>query len=189
MKIYTRTGDEGETGLCGGSRVSKSHDVVHTCGDIDETNSQLGCAISFSSDSESLAEVRQWLVEIQSDLFDLGSHVAASNSRKDDEVSIPITSQHIETLESRIDRCQEQLEPLKHFILPGGSQFASQLHLARTVCRRAERSIVSLVENNPQADLSPDLVYLNRLSDLLFVLARLANQIQGHAEPRWLGKS
>ena len=199
MKIYTRTGDEGETGLTGGSRVSKSHAVVRTCGEIDEANSHLGCAIAIAGetnagetnagDNSQLKEICGWVVQIQNDLFDLGSHVAASSHDRGDEVSIPITDGQIRQLEDWIDLCDDRLEPLRHFILPGGSPFASHLHLARTVCRRAERSLVGLVENGTTADLARDLIYLNRLGDLLFILARDANRIAGHPEPRWMGKS
>lgn len=189
MKIYTRTGDNGETGLPRGLRVSKSHAVVGACGDIDEANSHLGCAISIASDNATLNEVRGWLSRIQSQLFDLGSHVASSTGERAEEVSIPVTEEYIETLEAWIDQCQSRLEPLKHFILPGGSRFASHLHLSRTVCRRAERSIVRLIESGVTTDLSRDLVYLNRLGDLLFVLAREANRVEGHPETRWMGKS
>jgi len=188
MKIYTRTGDKGATGLIGGARVSKSNFVISVCGDVDETNCHLGCAMSLASDEPSLEPVRSQLIRIQSDLFDLGSRVASSNSENSKSVSIPVTDEHIATLESWIDQHQEKLEPLKTFILPGGSAVAAQLHLARAVCRRSERSLVSLIESGLAADLSQELIYLNRLGDLLFVLARMANQLVGQQETPWLGR-
>jgi len=189
MKIYTRTGDKGATGLIGGVRVSKSNPTILACGDVDETNCHLGCAVGLASGETQLEGLRSRLVQIQSDLFDLGSHVASSCNENSENVSIPVTDEHIAALESWIDLFQGQLEPLKTFVLPGGSQLAGQLHLARAVCRRAERSLVSLIESEPVADLSQDLIYLNRLGDLLFVMARSANQLVGQQETPWLGKS
>ena len=195
MKIYTRNGDKGETGLLGAVRVSKSHLVVETCGTIDEVNSYLGCVVSHLelADDNELADVKELdslncrsvLIRIQSELFDMGSRVAAALSDQPKTNPAAVDRASIERIESWIDGFDAKLPPLTRFILPGGSMAGSQLHLARTVCRRAERRLVSLVESGIQRDLSADLIYLNRLSDLLFVLARFANQEADREETPW----
>jgi len=190
MKIYTRNGDKGETGLLGAIRVSKSHLVIETCGTLDEVNSHIGCAIfqlpqvPATNDPDTL-EPRKVLNRIQCELFDLGSRVAAALS--DDPKTKPAARDphSIQRLESWIDHFDSQLPPLTCFILPGGSAAGSQLHLARTVCRTAERRLVSLLESDIERDLSVDLVYLNRLSDLIFVLARFANRLADCEETPW----
>jgi cob(I)alamin adenosyltransferase len=171
-KIYTRTGDAGTTGLGDGSRVAKDSLRVEAIGAVDELNSAIGVLLT-----EPLAQtVRQCLVDIQHDLFDLGG-----------ELSIPgyssITDAHVTRLEVTLDRFNAGLPALKEFILPGGSRAAAQCHVARTVCRRAERRLVSLVAVE---QLSPQLQrYLNRLSDLLFVLCRILNRDAGAADVYW----
>ncbi len=179
MKIYTKTGDTGMTGLYGGGRVSKSAPRISAYGDIDELNALLGLAAAQSDQDP----VKKTLKEIQSTLFVVGAQLA---SPKADPKIERITNAQIEFLERQIDVITETLPPLKTFILPGGSVTASTLHLARTVCRRAERSIVylSTVEGE---DVDRWLItYVNRLSDFLFTLARLANQLEKIADIPWV---
>ncbi len=171
-KVYTKTGDAGETALVGGTRVSKAHARVAAFGDVDELNSLLGVARTFLADQELDAE----LGRIQNELFILGADLASPLDvplRRVDETLV-------QELEQLIDRLLEELEPLQEFILPGGSQAGAFLHLARTVARRAERSVVALTEQEPIN--AHALVYLNRLSDYLFVAARVANRRAGVAE-------
>jgi cob(I)alamin adenosyltransferase len=171
-KIYTRTGDSGTTGLGDGSRVAKDHVRVEALGAVDELNSGVGLILA-----EPLGDdVRRLLTEIQHDLFDLGG-----------ELSIPgytrIQADHVSGLESALDNYNADLEPLKEFILPGGSRAGALCHLARTVCRRAERRVVALASNQ---SLSPYCQqYLNRLSDLLFVLSRVINRADGCGDVLW----
>ena len=171
-KIYTRTGDKGTTGLSDGSRVSKDHTRITAIGDIDELNSVIGIVLSQEIESN-LSNI---LTNIQHTLFDLGG-----------ELSLPghtlISQQHAEYLEEQLDKLNEDLEPLKDFILPGGSTTAAFVHLARTVCRRAERNLISLHHTEEVSEYI--LKYLNRLSDLLFVLARYINKDNGHSDILW----
>ncbi|MGA7613647.1 MAG: cob(I)yrinic acid a,c-diamide adenosyltransferase [Thermoanaerobaculia bacterium] len=176
MKIYTKGGDRGETSLIGGGRVSKSDPRIDAYGTVDELNSMIGVARA----SWDGAPLDGELQKIQSDLFDVGAHLAATASR---EKFPGPDEERIAALEESIDRMEAELEPLKNFILPGGSLTAAYLHLARTVCRRAERLVVALGE---EAAVSPStLVYLNRLSDLLFVAARYANRLAGVRDVLW----
>lgn len=176
MKIYTKTGDEGETSLWGGSRVKKSHPRVNAYGTLDEANSFIGLAASYLPESES--RVLERLTRIQNDLFVLGSELATQAGSK---TSIPLLDEKsIFQLESEIDEMEESLEPLKNFILPGGSSSGSALHLARTVIRRAERECVDLEVR------SEVIRYLNRLSDHLFVMARFVNKRLGQVETKWV---
>ena len=181
MKIYTKTGDKGTTALLGGGRVRKSHPRVAAYGTVDELNSVLGWAISLAGDPTS----RERLGLIQHDLFSLGSHLAAppkAEGRK--RPPLPdLPRARIEEMERWMDEAEERLEPLREFILPGGTPAASALHLGRTVCRRAERDVVALAEEEAiDADL---LRYLNRLSDLLFVLARVENRVAETPDVTW----
>ena len=191
MKIYTKTGDKGETGLLGGIRVSKSHLAVTATGAIDETNSLIGMVRSLSIG----AEIEAVLEQVQHHLFDLGSRVAACLTTQSRAADFP--APRAEELEQSIDRFQEKLPPLTAFILPSGSTAGSTLHLARAVCRRAECELVRLIETErssvakdalaePSNLLEQELIYLNRLSDLLFVLARYANQQAQKSETLWL---
>lgn len=166
MKIYTKTGDQGETGLLGGVRVSKSHSAIKVCGSIDEVNSFIGLS-RVENQSVSLNAL---LTQIQHDLFDLGSRVAACLSSSNRIPDFP--PERVAELERAIDQYDEELAPLKAFILPGGGRTGGTLHLARSVCRRAERQLVELINSETKTDLSLELIYLNRLGDLLFVLAR-----------------
>lgn len=181
MKIYTKTGDAGETGLFGGARVSKASARVAAYGDVDELNSALGLARLHRIDDERDA----LLGAIQSELFDLGAELAAKPGKT--APAPQVGEEEIARLERAIDRAEEELAPLSSFILPGGSPGAAHLHLARTVCRRAERSVVALAEDGSvRAEV---LRYLNRLSDLLFVLARLANARAGVTDVPWQGRT
>ena len=177
VKIYTRTGDGGETGLVGGTRVSKDSLRVQAYGDVDELNSILGIVRSFLSD----AELDKLLREIQRDLFVVGSDLAAPLRAQS---KIPrISDTRISELEKEIDALEEELPPLQTFILPSGTQPGSLLHFARTVARRAERAIVTLRSSETiNAQLVP---YMNRLSDLLFVIARVTNHRNKVEEMQW----
>ena len=180
MKIYTKRGDLGETDLFGGPRVPKDHRRVDAYGDVDELNAVLGaCAVETSYE-----DVRALAHGIQSALFDLGSYLASPDEgrRRAGGIHEP-DAEAIAELEQRIDAFEAELEPLRRFILPGGTRAAAAFHVARTVCRRAERRTVSLSREDA---LDPNAVrYLNRLSDLLFVLARVENRRAGVAEVEW----
>lgn len=165
-KVYTRTGDDGSTSLVGGKRVSKSSSRVQSYGDVDELNASIGLARKEITD-RGLLEI---ITEIQNDLFILGADLASPS-----DVEVPrVSEEMIDKLEKHIDNYLKQLEPLREFILPAGKGSGAYLHFARTISRRAERSVVRLMEEEKQS--SHALSYLNRLSDLLFVLARIANE-------------
>ena len=188
MKIYTRSGDKGETGLLGAVRVSKSHLVIEVCGSVDETNCHLGCAVAQlreQTESNSELDPISTLTRIQNELFDLGSRIAAALAADPKTKPAELNEENIVQLERWIDQFDEQLPPLQTFILPSGSLAGCQIHLARTVCRRSERRLVELIDAGIERDLSVDLIYLNRLSDLLFVMARFANQESGCTESPW----
>ena len=174
-RIYTRGGDAGETSLGDGSRVPKTDPRIEAYGTVDELNSLLGLALSGGLPDE----FRPWLERVQNDLFDLGADLSVP--LEDERERLRVTAEQVERLEELCDLVNERLEPLKSFVLPGGTEAAAQLHVARAVCRRAERLAVALAAEhavNPTA-----LAYLNRLSDLLFILARAANA--GSHEPLW----
>jgi cob(I)alamin adenosyltransferase len=178
MKIYTKTGDKGETGLPGGSRVPKDSIVTEVCGTIDEANTAIGMARAAGLPGD----VDALLDSIQSKLFDLGAEAAGRGTAS--KCTFRITPADSHALESAIDRFDAELPPLRNFILPGGTAAAAALHFARAVCRRAERHLVTLLRECPE--LSPEtMIYLNRLSDLLFVLARLVNTRAGQPETIW----
>ncbi|MDB4905896.1 MAG: ATP/cobalamin adenosyltransferase [Gemmatimonadetes bacterium] len=181
MKIYTRTGDAGDTGLFGGGRVPKFHPRVEAYGDVDELNAALGLARSI----ESMPRVDEVLAPIQRDLFAIGALLATPDldKMKQHLEKARVDEVRIAELEHAIDRGDTELEPLKAFIMPGGTPKAAALHVARTVCRRAERRVVQLQGDTeiPQVVV----VYLNRLSDLLFTLARVANRRAGAGEVTW----
>lgn len=181
MKIYTKTGDGGDTGLFGGGRVGKDHVRVAAYGDVDELNSSIGVARAALPG----AAFDPLLEEIQRDLFAIGGHLATPDP---DKVRAALTKAElsearVRSMEEAIDSADRELPPLRAFVLPGGGAGAAALHVARTVCRRAERSVVGLARS---AEVPPlFLVYLNRLSDLLFTLARLANHREGHHDVTW----
>lgn len=175
MKIYTRTGDHGQTSLFGGARVAKNDARIEAYGTIDELNSQLGVSRASAIPAESDAILHQ----VQVDLFEIGAHLASPGTSRFPGVD----EQRIAELERAIDAMERELEPLKSFILPAGALAAAQLHVARTVCRRAERLVVALHDES-DATLST-IAYLNRLSDYLFVAARFANSRAGVADVPW----
>jgi cob(I)alamin adenosyltransferase len=180
VKIYTRTGDQGQTGLIGGTRVPKDHVRVAAYGDIDELNAAMGLAKSHTRD----AQLSALLGEIQRDLFALGAQLADPTAKVGaKKAKAAITAARIRRLEKAIDRRQAGLPPLTHFILPGGAPLGASLHLARTICRRAERAMVTLARG--ESVDARVLAYVNRLADLLFVLARFENQRSGEPEDRW----
>lgn len=180
MKIYTKTGDTGSTGLFGGPRVSKDDDRIEAYGTVDELNAALGLVRASGLNSD----LDEQLSQLQSELFSIGAELATLDP--DARGVRLIGSEHIARLEQWIDQHEATLEPLRHFILPTGSMAAAQLHLARAICRRAERRVVTL-ERCHEASVSDTLlIYLNRLSDLLFVLSRVANARQGVGEIRWV---
>lgn len=183
MKIYTKTGDKGDTGLFGGARVSKASLRVAAYGEVDELNAVLGIVSAHTADPSALQELRQ----IQSELFVLGAELARNPDKPVDLGMSLLAGDDVERLERLIDALDESLPALKTFILPGGSPSAAFLHLARTTCRRAERAVVQLAQSEPVRE---ELVrYLNRLSDLLFTMARAANVRAGTADVPWVGRA
>jgi len=205
MKIYTKTGDDGTTGLFGGPRVPKDHIRIEAYGTVDELNSQLGvvrASISLNkgwsystaeqtsegapsagaSETPSTEEIlTKWITRVQSELFDLGADLATPSDAKVRIARFPEAA--ILRLEEEIDAFDEEVEPLKSFILPGGHELAAHLHLARSMCRRAERRVISLAEKEPINSFCT--IYLNRLSDALFTAARWVNHQYRVPEPKW----
>ena len=180
MKIYTRRGDRGETDLLGGGRVGKDDRRVEAYGEVDELNACLGAAAAASPH----ADLRELVRGIQSALFSLGAHLASPDEARRERAAIPgVGEADVEELEKRIDALEAELQPLRRFILPGGSPAAAACHVARTVCRRAERRAVALDRAEPLSPVA--LRYLNRLSDLLFVVARVENARAGLADVPW----
>jgi cob(I)alamin adenosyltransferase len=175
-RIYTRGGDAGETSLGDGSRVSKLDARIAAFGTVDELNAVVGLVLAGGCPDE----IRSVLLRVQNELFDLGADLAVPMAH---EARLRVTEEQVDRLEEDCDRFNAELPELKSFVLPGGSGAAAGLHLARTVCRRAERE--ALVAANADTVNPRALVYLNRLSDLLFILARAANDADGHEEPLW----
>lgn len=178
-KVYTRTGDAGETGLGGGQRVQKDASRIATYGTVDELSSWVG--VCLAEKPEAALEVS--LMRIQNELFHLGSDLCLLEEDKKDRAIPQIEKRHVDALEADIDRLNAELEPLRDFVLPGGSRCAAWLHVTRTVCRRAERCVTRLAREEEIGSYC--LPYLNRLSDLLFVLARYYNKSQAIPEPLW----
>jgi cob(I)alamin adenosyltransferase len=172
-KIYTRTGDKGETGLGDGSRVDKDSLRVEAYGTVDEVNSAVGLVLA----AELPAPVRECLTRVQHELFDLGGELCMPGYTL-------VPDSYVEGLEASLDAFNENLPPLKDFILPGGSEAAARCHVARTVARRAERRVISLSHNEAVNEVS--IRYLNRLSDLLFVIARVLARHEGGSEVLWV---
>lgn len=197
MKIYTKTGDKGETSLVGGQRVPKDDPRIETVGTIDELNATIGLAISLLPPDQ--LEIGAVLSKVQHHLLNIGSELAGLSDLKTDQanqrgdqlsaLAIPkLTAANVSWLEQGIDACEEELSPLKNFILPGGAPAASALHLARTICRRAERRLTKLrrLLNFKNADFNDNVLkYLNRLSDFLFNLARLVNARTNQGDVTW----
>lgn len=179
FKIYTKTGDDGSTGLVGGSRVKKYDVRLEAYGTVDELNAAIGVIRSFKV----LQEISDQLVEIQNKLFNIGSRLASDEKGDEFTKKLSITEKHILFLENAIDEMEEELPELTHFILPGGDLAAAQCHVARTVCRRAERRILEFAEID---NVEPEILkYINRLSDFLFVLARKLAASSGIDEKPW----
>lgn len=183
MRIYTKTGDDGTTGLFGGQRVAKDDLRIEAYGSVDELNTLLG----FARAQESLSEEHDTIIgTLQEGLFVLGADLATPEQKDRVNISIPrVTPDDLMCLESFIDSLEENLPPLRNFILPGGSAGGAILHVARTVARRAERQVVTLFRSEPEIGELP-MQYLNRLSDLLFVLARAVNHTAGTEEKAWI---
>lgn len=195
MKIYTRTGDKGQTSLFGGERVSKTHARVSAYGSLDELNSQLGLCVALCRKEKRLDEETRWLLGVQRDLFAIGSWLASKDASaraaRGEEAfegarqsRTHLGEPRIAELEEQIDAWERHLEPMKAFILPGGTPLGAQTHIARTACRRAEREAIALAE---AGETVPGLAvqYLNRLADALFVLARHLNHRLGVHEDPW----
>lgn len=183
MKVYTRRGDRGETDLFGGPRVAKDDLRVEACGAVDELNAVVGCAAAATAHED----LRAILGEVQSLLFDLGGTLATPDAAQRAKSRVPgVEQRDIDAAESQIDGLEKELEPLKRFVLPGGTAAAAELHVARTVCRRAERRCVALHREDPINE--PSLGYLNRLSDLLFVMARVENRRADVSDVEWIGR-
>ncbi|MFZ5429716.1 MAG: cob(I)yrinic acid a,c-diamide adenosyltransferase [Bacteroidota bacterium] len=179
FKIYTKTGDDGTTGLVGGNRVRKSNLRLDAYGTVDELNAHIGYLQSMMTDNS----VIELLLEVQNKLFVIGSKLASDEKGKEITNSLECGGSGIERLERAIDEYDSELKPLSHFILPAGSAEVSYCHIARTVCRRAERRVVQLAENSPVEEMI--IQYLNRLSDYLFVLSRKVAKDQGVEEIPW----
>ena len=173
FRIYTKTGDDGETALFGGDRVSKDHLRVEAYGTVDEANSAIGMVLSYQIDNTVIVNC---LTDVQHDLFDVGAELCIPGHQV-------ITAEYVSRLERQLDKFNDELPPLKEFILPGGNPQAAACHLARTICRRADRRVQTLSRD---AEINPEsLRYLNRLSDLLFVIARVLARTGGGEEVLW----
>jgi cob(I)alamin adenosyltransferase len=186
MKIYTRTGDDGTTGLIGGGRISKADPRLDGYGTVDELNASLGLAAAAAGGDSRLADLVDRLRQVQAELFVIGSHLATPDGSPH-RASLPAMDDAMAgRLEREIDAAESELPPLRNFVLPGGTESAARLHVARTICRRAERLLVA--HSSASADSTIVLTYLNRLSDWLFVQARLCNHRSGVADIPWSGK-
>ncbi|WP_321373440.1 cob(I)yrinic acid a,c-diamide adenosyltransferase [uncultured Draconibacterium sp.] len=179
FKIYTKTGDDGTTGLVGGSRVKKYDLRLESYGTVDELNASIGVIRSYDNGSD----VEELLLKIQNKLFNIGSRLASDEKGKEFTDKLVVKTEDVEMLEKAIDKYHETLPELSNFILPGGELSAAQCHMARTICRRAERRILEFSEQTP---VEPELIkFINRLSDYLFVLARKLGHDKGIAETNW----
>jgi cob(I)alamin adenosyltransferase len=187
MKIYTKTGDSGETGLIGGKRIPKHHERIIAYGSVDELNSSVGIIVSTmrcSRQEKDLADLMKILIRIQNDLFVMGADLADPTPYDENRFNSPrINRDMISSIEKIIDKLEEDLSPISFFILPGGSLESSQLHLSRSITRRAETSVVALAKGEEINPLT--ITYLNRLSDLFFVMARTTNKRLGIADTAW----
>lgn len=186
MKLYTRQGDDGGTVLFDGTRVRKDHPRVESYGLVDELNAHLGVAAAGAvarRGEPGFIELQERLMQIQCELFSIGAELATPMDSKNRRRIVPLSPEHARRLERWIDEASEAPPPLRSFVLPGGDPLAAQLHVCRTVCRRAERGVVTLAPAEP---LNPEIViYLNRLGDLLFAWARLVNHLSGQGDVPW----
>ena len=180
MKIYTKTGDHGQTSLVGGQRVSKCCERLESYGTIDELNSQLGLLATYCTDKRD----EEFLIAVQGTLFVVGGYLATDNSQREVRTGNIVTPEMVAEVEAEIDRIDGMLPPIKLFILPGGCRAAAVAHVCRCVCRRAERCILRLVECGAEVDENA-IAYVNRLSDYLFILARKLNFDENHPEIIW----
>jgi len=180
LKIYTKTGDQGETGLFGGKRVLKSSLRINAYGTVDELNAALGLALCYVKDNQVSAVLRN----LQNQLFVVGADLATPLEVESKNISIPrVTETDVLRVEEAIDSFDKQLKELRYFILPGGSKSAAQLHVARTICRRAEREVVLLSQ---QEEINQNIIiFLNRISDLLFILSRIENKVAEIPDQKW----
>lgn len=188
MKVYTKTGDKGKTSLIGGTRVSKSEIRLDAYGTLDELNSTLGVVIELisreSNEPSARDQVKSFLNRVQNQLFDIGSRLACE--KPEFLPNLPnVETNDIIAIENEIDAYTTHLRPLKNFVLPGGVQSAAMTHVARTICRRAERILVSILDHDSTAVDAIAIQYVNRLSDYLFVTARYLNAMNGRDEPLW----
>ncbi|AFH48505.1 Cob(I)alamin adenosyltransferase [Ignavibacterium album JCM 16511] len=180
MKIYTKTGDKGETSLFGGERVKKSNQRINAYGTIDELNSFIGLALTEVKSNE----IRDLLIDLQNKLFVVGSDLATPDTEKNKKLNITRTEENfIKKAESDIDNFTEKLDELRNFILPGGSKGSAMLHVCRTICRRAEREVVALKELEKVNENI--IIFLNRISDLFFVLSRYENKVSNQPDTVW----
>lgn len=184
MKLYTRTGDDGSTGLFGGDRVGKDHPVIEAIGAVDEANAMLGLAVATLEKGRPLHDrLRAMFTEIQARLFDLGADLATPIGSKHEDMIVRLSEKQGAQLEAWIDEVEEGNDPMRHFVMPGGTELAARLHAARTVCRRAERRVQAVAH---ETKLNPHvLIVLNRLSDLLFAMARRVNKDAGVPDVPW----
>ncbi|MBI5863800.1 MAG: cob(I)yrinic acid a,c-diamide adenosyltransferase [Planctomycetes bacterium] len=178
-RIYTRTGDDGTTGLGNGDRVSKSSPRIEAYGLVDQLNSQIGVVLASQPPADLVSPLRR----IQNELFNCGAELCIPGDNASNRSGPRVESRHVAALETLMDELSSELPPLENFILPGGCLAAAQLHVARTVCRNAERAVLRLREQEPIGRLV--VPYLNRLSDALFVMSRHANRAAGHPDPCW----
>ena len=183
MKIYTKTGDDGSTGLIGGSRVRKCDPRIDCYGTVDELNAGLGLAVVAVQAEPAAGALADALRAVQSDLFTIGSHLATPDESPHRPGLPPLDETMVARLEMQIDAGEAELPPLRNFVLPGGTEASARLHMARTVCRRAERLLVDFALDRPVPPIV--ITYLNRLSDWLFVHARLCNHRSGVADIPW----
>ncbi len=184
MKIYTKTGDQGLTSLIGGKRVPKTEGRLSAYGTVDELNAHLGLAFTALPESKELEGLEKALIRIQNELFCVGSQLACEDSERRGKLP-SLREDSTQLLENEIDMFELKLPPLKNFILPGGHTAACHLHVARTVCRRAERAALAFYNDTPDAMDAGIVQYLNRLSDFLFVAARHVNRVLGRNETIW----
>ena len=184
-KVYTKTGDKGETSLVSGNRASKADLRIDLYGDLDDLNSRLGVAVSSMGQSKLFASEIDFLHEIQSALFDLGSNMACEVENREKYKLPQITNAFVEKIEKEIDRMDSTLEPLKNFILPGGVMSAAELHLCRTSARAVERKSIRYFQESGEELPENCLIFLNRLSDFFFVLARFVNKNENGPEILW----
>jgi cob(I)alamin adenosyltransferase len=184
-KVYTRSGDDGTTGLVGGVRVSKASLRIETYGTVDELNAALGVTAVALRDSAAAEALAPIIARVQNELFNLGAELSTSDAER--RVRSPqVSGADVSRLESEIDQLNEDLPELRSFVLPGGGAVSAQLHVARTTCRRAERLLVALAAEEPETVSDAALHYLNRLSDALFVFGRYAAAADGEDEPLWV---